>query len=140
MGYCHYWELEQEIGQESFSRIVADVQRIILSLDDMGVRLAGPLGKGLPEIDTAHIAFNGLWDCGHVKKEEIAIPFPMVDAAGTGSSINAVVGSYYGMGIRASSARRRQCWQSSIAGRRTQHLSSQEERCQPKEWLIFTRL
>jgi hypothetical protein len=35
MGYCHYWEIEQEIGQESFSRIVADVQRIILTLDDM---------------------------------------------------------------------------------------------------------
>jgi hypothetical protein len=61
MGYCHYWEIEQEIGQESFSRIVADVQRIILTLDDMGVRLAGPLGKGFPEIDKAHIAFNGLW-------------------------------------------------------------------------------
>jgi hypothetical protein len=98
MGYCHYWEIEQEIGQGSFSHIVADVQRIILTLDDMGVRLAGPLGKGLPEIDTAHIAFNGLWDCGHVKNEEIAIPFPAADAAGIGSSINAVVGSYYGMG------------------------------------------
>jgi hypothetical protein len=45
MGYCHYWEIEQEIGQGSFSHIVADVQRIILTLDDMGVRLAGPLGK-----------------------------------------------------------------------------------------------
>ena len=38
MGYCHYWELEQEIGRDSFSRIVADVQRIILSIDDMGGR------------------------------------------------------------------------------------------------------
>jgi hypothetical protein len=65
MGYCHYWEIEQEIGRESFSRIIADVERIILTLDDMGVRLAGPLGKGLPEMDAAHIAFNGLWDCGH---------------------------------------------------------------------------
>jgi hypothetical protein len=98
MGYCHYWEIEQEIGQESFSRIVADVQRIVRTLDDMGVRLAGPLGRGLPEMDEAHIAFNGLWDCGHVKNEEIAIPFPTADAAGIGSSINAVVGSYYGMG------------------------------------------
>jgi hypothetical protein len=64
MGYCHYWEIEQEIGQESFSRIVADVQRIILTLDDMGVRLAGPLGKGLPEIDMAPYCLQrplGLW-------------------------------------------------------------------------------
>jgi len=43
MGYCHYWEIEQEIEQESFSHIIADVQQIILILDDMGVRLAGPL-------------------------------------------------------------------------------------------------
>jgi hypothetical protein len=42
MGYCHYWEIEQEIGRESFSRTVDDVQRMILTLDDMGVRLAGP--------------------------------------------------------------------------------------------------
>jgi hypothetical protein len=98
MGYCHYWVIEQEIGRESFSRIVDDVQRMILTLDDMGVRLAGPLGRGLPEIDEVHIAFNGLWDCGHAKNEEIVIPFPTVDAAGIGTSINAVRGSYYGMG------------------------------------------
>ena len=65
---------------------------MILTLDDMGVRLAGPLGSGLPEIDGVHIAFNGLWDCGHAKNEEIVIPFPTVDAAGIGTSINAVRG------------------------------------------------
>jgi hypothetical protein len=98
MGYCHYWEIEQEIDQESFLRIIADVQQIVLVLDDMGVRLAGPLGRGLPEIEADHIAFNGLWECGHIKNEEIVIPFPSEEAAGIGSSINAVAGSYYGMG------------------------------------------
>jgi hypothetical protein len=98
MGYCHYWDIEQEIDQESFSFIIADVQRIVLALDDMGVRLAGPLGRGLPEIDADHIAFNGLWECGHIKNEEIAISFPAADAAGIGSSIDAVAGSYFGMG------------------------------------------
>jgi hypothetical protein len=98
MGYCHYWEIEREIDQESFSRIVADIQRIVLALDDMGVRLAGPLGEDLPEIDADHVAFNGLWHCGHVKNEEIVIPFPAVGAAGIGSSINAVEGPYCGMG------------------------------------------
>jgi hypothetical protein len=98
MGYCHYWETEQEIDQKSFSRIVADVQQIVLTLDDMGVRLAGPLGEGLPEIEADHIAFNGLWHCGHVNNEEIVIPFPAVDAGGIGSSISAVEGSYLGMG------------------------------------------
>jgi hypothetical protein len=98
MGYCHYWEIEQELDQESFSRIVDDVQKIVLSLDDFGVRLAGPLGEGLPEIDATHIAFNGMLHCGHVKNQEIAIPFPSPNAAGVGNSINAVEGSYFGMG------------------------------------------
>ena len=67
-------------------------------LTDMGVRLAGPLGRGLPEIDANHIAFNGLRDCGHVANQEISIPFPAEDAKGVGNSINAVAGSYFGMG------------------------------------------
>jgi hypothetical protein len=98
MGYCHYWEVEQAVDREPFSRIVADVQRIVLTLDDMGVRLAGPLGEGLPEIEADHIAFNGLWHCGHVKNGEVVIPFPVADAAGIGSSIHSVEGSYWGMG------------------------------------------
>lgn len=98
MGYCHYWEIEREIDSESFSRVIDDVQQMVLALDDIGVRLAGPLGEGLPEIDEDHISFNGLWHCGHVPNEEIRIPFPAVDAAGVGTSINAVEGSYFGMG------------------------------------------
>jgi hypothetical protein len=98
MGYCHYWKIPAEIDPESFSSIVADVQRMILTLDDLGVRLAGPLGTGLPEIEEGHIAFNGLWECGHPKNEEIVIPFPGQDAAGIGDSADAVEGSYLGMG------------------------------------------
>jgi hypothetical protein len=98
MGYCHYWEIEAEIEKESFSSVVADFQKIVLALDDLGVRLAGPLGEGVPEIDVDHIAFNGVWNCGHAKSEEIVIPFPVPDAAGIGSSTDAVEGSYCGMG------------------------------------------
>lgn len=98
MGYCHYWEVEQEIDRETFSSIVGDVQRIILTLDDMGVKLAGPLGQGLPEFDSDHIAFNGLWNCGHAKNSDIAIPFPAPGATGIGDSADAVAGSYFGMG------------------------------------------
>lgn len=98
MGYCHYWEIEQEINPDLFSRIVADVQRIVLTLDDLGVRLAGPLGEGLPEVEANHIAFNGLWNCGHVRNDDVVIPSPAIDAAGIGSSVNAVDGSYFGMG------------------------------------------
>jgi hypothetical protein len=98
MGYCHYWEVDEEIDGESFGLVVADVQRIVLTLDDRGVRLAGPLGTGVPEIDAGQISFNGVWDCGHVKNEEIVIPFPAENAAGIGGSTSAVVGSYYGIG------------------------------------------
>ena len=98
MGYCHYWEIEAEIDCQSFSRILGDVQGIVLVLDDLGVRLAGPLGEGLPEIENDHIALNGLWHCGHPKNEEIAIPFPAPNAAGIGTSISAVEGSYFGFG------------------------------------------
>jgi hypothetical protein len=98
MGYCHYWEIKKDINQESFFSIVADVQRMVLTLDDLGVRLAGPLGEGLPEIDSDHIAFNGLWHCGHAKNEEVVIPFPAAGAAGIGDSASAIEGSYFGMG------------------------------------------
>lgn len=98
MGYCHYWEVEPEIDRDQFARIVEEFQKIVLALDDLAVRLAGPLGEGLPEIDADHIAFNGLWHCGHAKNEEIVIPFPAPDAAGIGSSVDAVEGSYFGMG------------------------------------------
>jgi hypothetical protein len=98
MGYNHYWEVDAEIDQEPFSSIVADFQRIVLTLDDLGVRLAGGLGEGLPQIDAELIRFNGVWHCSHPKNEEIVIPFPATDASGIGTSMDAVAGSYFGMG------------------------------------------
>ena len=98
MGYCHYWEVDAEIDAGSFSSITADFQRMVLALDDLGVRLAGPRGEGLPEIDADRIAFNGVWHCGHIKNDEIVILFPATGASGIGNSSDAVEGSYFGMG------------------------------------------
>lgn len=98
MGYCHYWEADAEIDRGLFSRIVTDLQGIVLTLDDLGVRLAGLLGEGLPQIEFDHIAFNGLWYCGHPLNKEVVIPFPAPDAAGIGASASAIEGSYFGMG------------------------------------------
>jgi len=98
MGYNHYWEVDAEIGKEPFSSIVADFQRIVLTLDDIGVRLAGGLGEGPPQIDADLIRFNGVWHCGHPKNEEIVIPFPAEDGSGIGGSADAVAGSYFGWG------------------------------------------
>jgi hypothetical protein len=98
MGYCHYWDVDAEIDSGLFLSITDDFQRIVLALDDLGVRLAGPLGEGLPEIGSDLIRFNGVWHCGHIKNEEIVIPFPAESASGVGSSTDAVEGSYFGMG------------------------------------------
>ncbi len=59
MGYSHDWEIEQEIIQEDFARKIADFRRLVLTLDDMDVRLSGPLGKSLPEIDASHQCCRG---------------------------------------------------------------------------------
>lgn len=91
-GYCHYWRQQLEIEEAAFLRIVADFQKMVLVLDDLGVRLAGPLGDGLPEITSSRVAFNGLANCGHIKNDEISIPFPAPHASGIGTSINAVTG------------------------------------------------
>jgi hypothetical protein len=71
MGYNHYWRRAAEIETNDFSLILADLQRCVLALDDLGVPLAGPMGGGLPQIDHDGIAFNGVRDCGHPKNDAI---------------------------------------------------------------------
>lgn len=99
MGYCHYWSRERTIGTKAFRFILQDFQKILLPLDDLGVRLAGPLGTGLPELTSEEVALNGLAACGHPVNEEISIPFPDPDASGIGDSSSAIVDSYHGMGV-----------------------------------------
>jgi hypothetical protein len=60
IGYNHYWDRDIEIGELSFGKIVGDFQKMVLALDDLCVRLAGPLGQGLLEIALRAIVFNGL--------------------------------------------------------------------------------
>ena len=99
MGYNHYWHREPTISREVFNAVIADFERVLLPLDNLGVRLAGPLGDDLPEFNEERAAFNGLQACGHPKNEEITIPFPAPGASGIGSSHTAVAGSYHGMGV-----------------------------------------
>jgi hypothetical protein len=105
MGYNHYWRRPAEIELDAFTLIVADFQRCVLALDDLGVPLAGPMGDGLPKIDHNGITFNGVRDCGHPKNEAICIPFPSEDASGIGSSADAIVDSWF-IGVQI---RRRTC-------------------------------
>ncbi len=95
MGYCHYWKREQTIEKATFEAVVHDFKRIVLTLDDHGVRLAGPLGDGLPLLTEEEVSFNGFAHCGHPKNEQICIPFPDETASGVGSSIDAVTGPWF---------------------------------------------
>lgn len=90
MGYCHHWYRREEIDERLFGRIAADFERIILPLDNAGVRLAGPRGIGLPEVSPKKISLNGLKECGHPRNPAVYIPFPTEDASGIGNSRDAV--------------------------------------------------
>lgn len=82
MGYTHYWYRPLQIPQSAMQAIADDFNKIILALDDTGVKLAGGLGRGLPTITAEEIWFNGSEDCGHPKNAKIVIPWPAKGAGG----------------------------------------------------------
>jgi hypothetical protein len=77
MGYQHYWHREEEINSSLFERIALDFERLILPLEDAGVRLTGYDGRGLPQIDHSGIVFNGVEECGHPQTPDIYNPHPL---------------------------------------------------------------
>jgi hypothetical protein len=93
MGYNHYWHREEAIESSLFEKIAFDFERLILPLEDAGVRLAGYDGRGLPQIDHSGIVFNGVEECGHPQNPDIYIPFPCDTASGIGSSGDAIYSS-----------------------------------------------
>ncbi len=95
MGYTHYWRREKELDAAKYASAVADFQRLILTLEDSGIRLAGPMGDGLPEFTADELAFNGPDDCGHPQNSEISIPWPAPSAGGVGPNKTAVDGSWF---------------------------------------------
>ena len=93
MGYNHYWHREEEIESSLFERLALDFERLILPLEDVGVRLAGYDGCGLPQIDHSGIVFNGVEVCGHPQNPDVYIPFPCDTASGIGGSGDAIYSS-----------------------------------------------
>ena len=73
MGCSHYFYREREIDAAKFAAIVEDFSKIVLKLDDLGVRLAGGQGEGTPVIGPDAIFFNGPKLCGHPENSEILI-------------------------------------------------------------------
>lgn len=81
MAYAHYWNRVLEFDREAFARAVQDVRLIIDRIQDMGMRLAGPSGKGKPQLDQEIIAFNGSASCGH-RYRDLGEPWPADGATG----------------------------------------------------------
>jgi hypothetical protein len=85
-----------EIDSAAFANIATDFGKIVLALDDMGVRLADGFGDNVPEITPENVWFNGLSKCGHRKNSEVSIPWPSDKATGgVGSSVTAVSGHWF---------------------------------------------
>lgn len=100
MGYTHYWYREKTIPKVQFKAIALDFRRLLPALEKAGVKLAGPLGKGLAEINLNIVAFNGPVDCGHPEGYELRIPWPAPNAGGVFSG-DAVSGTWAGGAVVA---------------------------------------
>src|ERR1700689_1176250 len=94
MAYQHYWSNIRSIPEATFALMVSEFNRCLAPLETMGVSLANGVGEGSPEIGPEMVRFNGLWDCSHIENEAIKVPIPADDAAGVGSSLDAIVGRY----------------------------------------------
>ncbi len=81
MGYTLLWSRTLELDKESFAKVVEDVRQILSRAQDMGLRLAGPTGKGKPEIGPETIAFNGSATCGH-RYRDLGQPWASPNASG----------------------------------------------------------
>lgn len=68
MGYTHYWNQERNLTKAQWAAVIADIRTIIAyAQHDCGIALANGMGDGgtSPEINEAHISFNGVGDDSH---------------------------------------------------------------------------
>jgi hypothetical protein len=73
MGYRHYWRRLATIPQDTMRAIVDDFARLILPLDDAGVRLCR--GKGE---DAAQVTPDGVFFNGPSSRAACVLPFDVV--------------------------------------------------------------
>lgn len=72
------------MDKKAFSKTVSDFKQMIPVLEHLGVKLAGGLGEGKPEINSQVIRFNGVRKCGH-NSRDLGITWPSKDASGVAS-------------------------------------------------------
>lgn len=95
MGYTHYWYRPKKISDEIMGAICSDFQRVVLALDDMGVKLADGHGEGVPVITPELICFNGLANCGHKQNDNLHITWPDKGARGVNESSEPRSGTWF---------------------------------------------
>jgi hypothetical protein len=81
MGYTHYYWQEGTIEYDIFRKIKDDFERMLPTLEHLGVKLGNAFGEGKPDIDTREIRFNGLSNCGHTERD-LGITWPAPKAKG----------------------------------------------------------
>lgn len=62
MGYSNYWERSYQswdVERLAFDGLVRDCWRLFTYCEHRGLKLAGPLGDGAPELLADRVAFNG---------------------------------------------------------------------------------
>jgi len=75
LGYTHYWS-HYDIDDGSWTKIINDFQVVRRYIKDVyNIDIAGPDGLGQPVFNDRYIAFNGMANCGH-KKKNLTIPWP----------------------------------------------------------------
>lgn len=59
MGYTHYWRRTVARPDGAYPALVADTERIIAAVEDLGISICGPSGDHDPVLASWEIAFNG---------------------------------------------------------------------------------
>src|SRR6266851_323091 len=95
MGYTHYWYTAPILELSKWDAYCVDAKHVIHIAREMGLKLAGSIGAGEPEITGEYLGLNGAADCGHAKDESIVIPWPSPTAGGIGTGEEAKAGSWY---------------------------------------------
>ena len=80
MGYYHSCRGPRD--PDAFRLIRKDFEKLILPLADIGYLIAGHDGRGLPETTDDCIAFNGIRNCGHKKRDGPVVVSPTETARG----------------------------------------------------------
>lgn len=81
MGYTHYYKTDANLNQENFNKVINNFKKCMPIFEQLGIKLAGPMGSGKPKINKNVLAFNGDEKCGH-QERDLGITWPADTAKG----------------------------------------------------------